>query len=70
MSKIGDEMKYGRKIVGTCSCCRGPVIEEYGINGKTLRCHSCGATKHEDYGPVIQMDGQGDLRWGVMYEVK
>lgn len=58
-------MKYGRKIVGTCSCCRGPVIEEFGMQGKILRCGSCGATKLEDYGPIIEMKPikAGDLYW-------
>ena len=58
-------MKYGRKIVGTCSCCRGPVIEEYGPNEVILKCNNCGATKQEDYGPVIEMTPHkvGDWTW-------
>lgn len=54
-----------RKIVGTCSCCRGPVVEEFDANGKTLRCGNCGATKLEDYGPVIDMTPRkvGDWTW-------
>lgn len=56
-------MKYGRKVVGTCSICRGPVIEEYGVQDKILRCANCGATKLEDYGPIIEMHPRklGDL---------
>lgn len=65
-------MKYGRKVVGTCSVCRGPVIEEFGVKGKILKCNNCGATKLEDYGPIIQMSQPktGDMTWGAMYETK
>lgn len=67
-------MKYGRKVVGTCSICRGPVEETGFGKAKILHCHDCGATKGEDYGPVIQMDEPRRWSWdnvcGVMYEVK
>lgn len=64
---------YYRKIVGTCSCCKGPVVEEFGSEGKVLKCKHCGVIKNEDCEPVIPMTllpKVGDIRWGVMYEVK
>lgn len=61
-------MKYGRKVVGTCSICRGPVIEIQNMQGVILQCGTCGATKLEDYGPVIEMQPKEGVVF--TYEIK
>lgn len=44
-------------IVGTCSCCKGPVtvpLAWWGIVPPTPTCQRCGAKAAENYGPEIQ----------------
>jgi hypothetical protein len=46
-------------IVGTCSLCRGPVGVPSLWSGSippVSTCQQCGATKRNNYGPVIDMD--------------
>lgn len=47
-----------QSIVGTCSCCGGPVCVPtayHSIVPPVPTCQRCGATKQPDYGPVIHM---------------
>lgn len=49
----------GYQIVGTCSLCGGPVTvltTSWSVVAPTPVCSRCGATKKEDFGPVIEME--------------
>lgn len=44
-------------IVGTCSCCGGPVcvpMVYWSVVPPVPKCRHCGAVAVQDYGPVIQ----------------
>lgn len=46
-------------VVGTCSVCGGAVTMPdawYGIFPPTPSCASCGATKKQPHGPVVEME--------------
>lgn len=48
----------GKRTIGTCSICGGPVIVPdiwLGIVPPDPECGSCGAVKRESHGPVIDM---------------
>lgn len=48
----------GQSIIGTCSCCGGPVQVPTlwgGIIPPTPTCGHCGAMKADKYGQVIPM---------------
>lgn len=45
-------------LVGTCSCCRGPVTVPtvyWSVVAPTPKCNRCGAVAQEDYGPMVPM---------------
>ena len=53
-------------IIGTCSLCGGAVSVPdvwYGTVPAIPTCSSCGATKDNPYGPVINMT-KARPRWG------
>lgn len=48
----------GKTIIGSCSLCGGPVAVHTAWMATipdTPTCQRCGATKVQDYGPVIPM---------------
>lgn len=50
----------GDRTVGTCSKCGGRVTFPsawMGLKPPIPRCESCGATKNQPHGPVIEMQG-------------
>lgn len=58
-------------VIGTCSLCGGPVETPdvwNDVHPPVPRCRSCGATKKEPHGPVVEMekrpvDGHGAWFW-------
>jgi hypothetical protein len=57
------------KVIGTCSLCRGPVVEHVGPYSRTTgkpsdRCKKCGAAR-KSYGPVIEMEAPRDPIGGM-----
>jgi hypothetical protein len=56
---MGPYIVPGQSIVGTCSCCGGPVTVPT-VWGAVIppipTCSKCGATKKANHGPVIDME--------------
>lgn len=49
---------FGRRVIGLCSLCGGPVAifsENSYVEKNVPTCMHCGAIKREAYGPVIDM---------------
>lgn len=56
---------YNETTIGTCSICSGPVTVPtfyHSVVPPVPTCRSCGATKRENHGPVIDMEPR---RWGT-----
>lgn len=55
----GDHFPLGNETIhGTCSCCGGPVCTPtayWSLVPPVPTCKRCGAKRHENYGPVIDM---------------
>ena len=69
----GDTFPLGNQtIVGTCSCCGGPVCVPtayHSVIPPVPTCQRCGATKRQSYGPVIDMVPAGPItRWYMKYD--
>lgn len=43
------------RIIGTCSKCRGAVVERLSIC-PVAYCKRCGAKKKPEFGPIIEME--------------
>lgn len=52
------EVPYNKTVIGTCSCCGGPVCVHTvwgSVIPDTPTCARCGAVKADSFGPVIPM---------------
>lgn len=59
---------HGMQVIGTCSLCGGRVVMPTlwsGINPPVPSCTSCGATKKQPNGPIIEMENPRPAKWEV-----